>query len=94
VTGYKLGLGLRHDVETDHAHLVAVARENLGEGFAASWMAGQASTVDGAVARALGATGSRRLGGPPGLRSRFGLGSLGFHFGLPPGPRIIAQIPA
>ena len=29
----KLGLGLRLDVETDHAHLVAVARQNLGEGL-------------------------------------------------------------
>src|ERR1700687_5373795 len=35
----------------------------------------------------------RCLGGPPGLRSRLGLGALGFPFGPPPGPRIIAQIP-
>jgi tetratricopeptide (TPR) repeat protein len=59
----KLGLGLRHDVETDHAHLVAVARQNLGEAFARNWLAGQASTVDEAVTHALEAT-SARLGGP------------------------------
>jgi hypothetical protein len=51
-----LGLGLRHDVETDHTHLVAVTRQNLGEAaFATAWRAGQVATVDAAVTRGLGA---------------------------------------
>ena len=32
-----LGLGLRHDVETDHAHLVAVIRQSLGGAFTSTW---------------------------------------------------------
>ncbi|HLZ30719.1 MAG TPA: hypothetical protein VKV73_25665 [Chloroflexota bacterium] len=53
-------------METDHAHLLAVARQNLGAAFATNWLGGQASTVDGAVSRALEAT-SWALRGPPGL---------------------------
>jgi tetratricopeptide (TPR) repeat protein len=51
-----LGIELRQDAEADHAHFVAVTRQNLGEGFAPGWLAGQAASPDEAVARALDET--------------------------------------
>ena len=48
-----IGLGLRRDLETDHAHLLAVTRQHLGEAFGGAWSGGQASTVDEAAIRAL-----------------------------------------
>jgi hypothetical protein len=48
-----LGIELRHDEQVDHAHLVTVSRDHLGDAFAIAWSAGQSSTVDEAVALAL-----------------------------------------
>ena len=48
-----VGIEPRQDAEADHAHFVAVTRQNLGDGFAATWLAGQSASVDEAVARAL-----------------------------------------
>jgi predicted ATPase/transcriptional regulator with XRE-family HTH domain len=56
-----MGLTLLNDVETDHEHLIALTRQNLGAAFGTAWSDGQASTVDEAVVSAL--EGTRRLVG-------------------------------
>jgi predicted ATPase/DNA-binding XRE family transcriptional regulator len=48
-----LGIGLRHDEQTDHARLVRVTREHLGEAFLPAWSAGRAATLQAALTRAL-----------------------------------------
>ncbi len=49
-----LGVGLRHDEEIDHAQLLGLTRDHLGEAFATAWAAGQAASLDEAVSRAAG----------------------------------------
>jgi predicted ATPase/transcriptional regulator with XRE-family HTH domain len=51
-----LGIALRHDQEIDHLHFVGLTRQHLGASFATAWSAGQASTLDEAVNRALEGT--------------------------------------
>jgi len=51
-----LGMELRHGVDVDHAHFVAVTQRHLGEAFADAWSAGQKASLDEAVTRALEGT--------------------------------------
>jgi non-specific serine/threonine protein kinase len=48
-----LGIALRHDEEIDHEYLLSVTRRSVGDDFVEAFAAGQASTSDEAVARAL-----------------------------------------
>jgi non-specific serine/threonine protein kinase len=54
-----LGVRLRNDEQTDHAHFLALTRQHLGPAFTRAWADGHASAVDEAVMRAL--DGTRRL---------------------------------
>jgi len=48
-----LGIALRHDEQADHAHLVALTRQHLGEAYAPAWQAGRSATLEAAVSRRL-----------------------------------------
>jgi Tfp pilus assembly protein PilF len=48
-----LGIALRPEQKVDHTERLAEAREQLADAFDAAWSAGETSTVEEAVARAL-----------------------------------------